>query len=498
MPNLDQSAWFFPQLGYRDTYVAAGIGDGTDYPGIGMNMSQVSIADSILTFTQEENTQTYQGGANQNGPATLPLIGGTMFWNKMQLLYGTVEVRGKLGGTGSHTTFWLFDAAVRPSLYQSNPSALAYVAQEVDIAEAMPAIYGDTTTIRQNVLSVTGEPNSVNTTTVTDYSQDFHTYKVVWTPTSVTFFVDGVQTNQVTTIVPNRPLIFVVDVEQTDSGSGPTDPANFPQTVQIDYVKAWDQDNNLIFSDDFDGAPAFQENNMSTLTFLQANGANSTAAANSYSLAYTNSTTSLSLLLAFIHADTSLVPTSVTDSLGNTWTNVYIDPRTLSDSIWMCSPNKAGGGANTVTAHFGSNFSYVNVILMEYANQAASPFDKAVVSVDSTGTSWTGTPVTPTQTNETIITVGFNGATTVDTYTPGAGFTTRLSTENPASFGRGYMMDSPQSGVQTITPTVEISASVRLILNSIAIKSSTSQPAATSGSWTQSFRDFVNKRGVRG
>ena len=44
--------------------------------------------------------------------------------------------------------------------------------------------------------------------------------------------------------------IISMEVEASSGGVG--DPASFPQTIQVDYVRVWDSSGKLIFSDEFD------------------------------------------------------------------------------------------------------------------------------------------------------------------------------------------------------------------------------------------------------
>lgn len=415
MSSLDSSAWFFPNLGYRDSFSAAGIGDGADYPGGGIQASQFVISNSILSLNATYDPAVYPGGPKQNGPCTLPVKIGTFFWNTLQMLYGTVEVRGTLGGTGTHTAFWLFDGRYRNEVYQvpTNPVAGSF-ANEIDIIEALPFLEGNLTTLRQNMFSSTG--SSVNTTTIgNDASQNFHTYKMVWTPASITFFVDGVQTNQITTNLPNGPCMFITDIELTDAGSGPVVEANFPTQVQIDYVKAWDQSNNLIFYDEFDGTPAFQLNNMSNITFNQVNGNFISGTASSNICAFLSNTISKSFLLVYTNIQNPIIA----DTLGNTYQKIAGPFGGQGGSVWCCPSNKNGGGANTVTVteQGGLSFTSTVVYVAEYTGQIqnGSRIDY-IVAGQSTGPNITQGPVIRRGTNETMITLGlesdFSGAIT--------------------------------------------------------------------------------------
>ena len=47
----------------------------------------------------------------------------------------------------------------------------------------------------------------------------------------------------------------IISMEFEDGAGGVPDPAAFPQTIQVDYVRVWDAGGKLIFSDEFGGAP---------------------------------------------------------------------------------------------------------------------------------------------------------------------------------------------------------------------------------------------------
>lgn len=79
-----------------------------------------------------------------------------------------------------------------------------------------------------------------------DYADGFHTFAVKWTPDRVTHYVDGVQ-------VAERRFLWRHD-DGSDAGPAhvlvnlavggkwpepPTDPAEFPAVLQIDYVRVW-------------------------------------------------------------------------------------------------------------------------------------------------------------------------------------------------------------------------------------------------------------------
>ncbi len=246
--SLDTNAWLLPNGGIA---LAPSGMPYMDSPGVCVQSAQTDLMGSILNLHAIYSSISCPAAAF-GGPYTLPLRAGTIFWKNQLMLYGTVEASVKLMGAGVHTTFWLFDANEQSVVYQLPPTAIEH--DEVDIAEAAPFVYSDTTTLKQNIF---GSSTHQLTTTVTDYSTNFHTYKMTWTPTSVTWYVDGVQSNQVLSGLPTHPMFVIMDVEAADAASGDVVMGNFPQNYQVQYVKAWDSTGKLIFQDNFNGASAY-------------------------------------------------------------------------------------------------------------------------------------------------------------------------------------------------------------------------------------------------
>lgn len=261
--GLDTTAWFVPEGDILDVWNSA---DPSAGPFGGCSASQLSISGSNLVNTciYSASNFTFPGGFGQGGPITVPLKSGTIMWNNMQMLYGTVAARIRFPGNGTHAALWMMGAPSRQTCWQQNPNVTTGLFQnnsawvnEIDIAETIPFLDGPGfTNVRQNLFDNT--QSTVQHTTVTDYTLNFHEYKVSWTPSAITWFVDGVQTNQLTAGLPNGPMYVIIDIETDQPGIGSVTPANYPTTMLVDYVKAWDQSGTLFFSDDFTGARAFQ------------------------------------------------------------------------------------------------------------------------------------------------------------------------------------------------------------------------------------------------
>jgi len=86
-------------------------------------------------------------------------------------------------------------------------------------------------------------------------SQNWHVYRLDWSASALVFSIDGVATTKFTTEIPYRPMFPIISMEIENGSGGRPDPAAFPQTMQVDYVRVWDAGGKSIFSDEFGGAP---------------------------------------------------------------------------------------------------------------------------------------------------------------------------------------------------------------------------------------------------
>ncbi|HEX7288957.1 MAG TPA: glycoside hydrolase family 16 protein [Candidatus Angelobacter sp.] len=115
--------------------------------------------------------------------------------------------------------------------------------EEIDICEIKSSDAQPNTQTWQNAYSSLGVP-SVESSSQASWSNpavNWHVCKIVWNTDSVTWFIDGVQTRQILKKngepVPQGPLFLLINVAIGGQGSSPPNAANFPQTMQIDYVR---------------------------------------------------------------------------------------------------------------------------------------------------------------------------------------------------------------------------------------------------------------------
>jgi len=216
--------------------------------------ANVSIADGLLTLTARHQTVTCAGGVNY-GPAVKHWTGGTIYAKSFNFLYGSIEARIKSAGYGVHSgLLWMMGSGCQPIMYQHstwcngtwpNPN------NEIDIAEIKPGVSGDLTTVYQNFLDDNNSWHDGKATTA-DVSRNWHVYRLEWSPAALVFKIDGVATTTYTTNIPHRPQFPIISTEFENGSGGVPDPTKFPQTIQVDYVRAWNTAGALIFSDEFD------------------------------------------------------------------------------------------------------------------------------------------------------------------------------------------------------------------------------------------------------
>lgn len=147
--------------------------------------------------------------------------------------YGYFEMRALLpgGGKGYWPAFWM----------QKEVFGGATVwPPEIDEMENLGNVM---TTIYQNIHYVSGgnQQTGPAAVTVTDASANWHTYAVDWEPTLVTFYVDGVQTNQYSTPAGLNVQMYMM-ANLAIGGTWPGSPDGttvFPSSMTIRYIRAW-------------------------------------------------------------------------------------------------------------------------------------------------------------------------------------------------------------------------------------------------------------------
>jgi beta-glucanase (GH16 family) len=162
---------------------------------------------------------------------------GAIQMRSFSFTYGTVEFRSKeSGGTGTWPAEWLLGTNCQQSnVSDANAPVCAWPnpgSDEIDIAEIFSY---DHTTVNEQIHS--GANNDQCLAHVSDVTQNWHTYQLVWSPGSLVWKIDGVTTCSKTSGIPSTPMFLIVNTAVGGTGGGAVDFSTLPQTHQVDYVR---------------------------------------------------------------------------------------------------------------------------------------------------------------------------------------------------------------------------------------------------------------------
>jgi len=183
--------------------------------------------------------------------ATYEYTSSSVAMRSFRFLYGTVEFRAKFGGgnhSGSWPAVWMLDA----SCQASDPTGTddRCNGQEIDIAEIMD---GNFSQINEQIHVDGYSRHDGCEAPVWDASRNYHTYKLIWSPGSLVFKIDGSTTCKIEKpYVPNSPMYLKASVYVGKYG-GRVNDQSLPWVTTIDYVKIT-RGKEVLFEDDFNGA----------------------------------------------------------------------------------------------------------------------------------------------------------------------------------------------------------------------------------------------------
>jgi len=186
-------------------------------------------------------------------------------YESLKMTHGYVEMRAKLpAGEGLWPAFWLYTT---------------HFVEDVPEIDIMEFLGQDVDTIYHTYHYFDIEDNwrlistPSYTTLSTDWTQDFHTFGMAWSPTEIIYYVNGQETRRITdqeSVIPNQSMYIIANLAVGGNWPGsPTEhpnysPAQFPATFEIDYIRAYkrklnetldlDNDYQLMFSDEFNDA----------------------------------------------------------------------------------------------------------------------------------------------------------------------------------------------------------------------------------------------------
>ena len=167
-----------------------------------------------------------------------PYISGVLSTkDKFKMTYGYVEMSAKVaGGEGLLSTFYLFNQDFEKN--QPEIDIMEYIGgrpnksyQTYHYYDSLRARYG------------TGERHStptMETVLSENLSAAFHTYGVLWEPELVVWYIDGVEVRRlIGPRVSDEPMNIITQLVIGSEWIGEPDPAALPNSLEIDYIRAW-------------------------------------------------------------------------------------------------------------------------------------------------------------------------------------------------------------------------------------------------------------------
>lgn len=181
--------------------------------------NNVKVEDGVLKLISRE--ERYKGRDYTSGAVHTK--------DKFELLYGKVEIRAKLpAGQGLFPAFWM--------MTNQEDSWLP----EIDIMEMLGHKPNEIWMV-VHWLDEEGKLTSDSHSFIgPDYSQEFHTFSIEWTPDSIAWFIDGVERYRTNVFVPRENMYLYLNTAIGGNWPGSPDrTTEFPAAFEIDYVRVY-------------------------------------------------------------------------------------------------------------------------------------------------------------------------------------------------------------------------------------------------------------------
>jgi beta-glucanase (GH16 family) len=180
----------------------------------------VGVEDGVLALQADRRQQ--EGYSYTSGVVTT--------LGKFSQKYGFFEVRCKMPqGKGLWPAVWLLPDAGNHTIWPPEIDVVEYLGNQPNVA-LMNLHY-----VAQNV----AHGQTSREYQGPDFSQDFHTFGIQWTPSAVTWFVDGTEKHKVQENIPNLNMYLITNLAVGDWAGQPDASTQFPARLQIDYARVW-------------------------------------------------------------------------------------------------------------------------------------------------------------------------------------------------------------------------------------------------------------------
>ncbi len=169
---------------------------------------------------------------------------------KIRVRYGYFETRAKAMKASVSGAFWLYDPLDGPAKYQAGDFS-----EEIDIFEIFgkPAkkendsifyatVHRMETPYVEAIVKSKQTPmanKSFKMKVNFDFTEDFHVYGLLWTPTELVWYIDGKEVFRRENDYFKRPLHLMLDCEIMEAWVGLPDARDLPGKFEVDYVRVW-------------------------------------------------------------------------------------------------------------------------------------------------------------------------------------------------------------------------------------------------------------------
>jgi beta-glucanase (GH16 family) len=148
---------------------------------------------------------------------------------KFTQAYGKFEIRAKAPkGQGFWSGFWL----VPEQTWPPEIDVFEYLGRQPDTIY-MSQHWNDASGIHKHITRAYADA---------DFSQKFHIYTVIWKPTEITWYIDGVERFKSEKNIPTEQMFITTNLAV--GGKWPENPdssTSFPSYLDIDYIRVYNQ-----------------------------------------------------------------------------------------------------------------------------------------------------------------------------------------------------------------------------------------------------------------
>jgi beta-glucanase (GH16 family) len=337
-PVGDLNAYTLVNNGEQEIYTSPSF-TGTGATPLGLN--PFSVSNGVLTISATPVT------AAQSAAMWGYKYSSGLLESNFTQTYGYFEVRAELPkGDGLWPAFWL----------------IGNDQNEIDVLEGL----GSNTSVAYNAVHALSIEPGYSHASYNPYASGFHTYGVLWTAQTISYYVDGAEVWQTATPSDmNSPMHMIVNLAVGGNWPGSPDATTtWPAQMEVDYVRAYA----------LGAAPVTTSGGGSTTTTTASTGSASTSSTTTTSANETLTSTTIGAILTGGAGYTTFYPSQGNDVLtGGTGGNDYI----FSKEPW--SPD-------TITNfHVGTDKLDLSALFASIGYTGSSPVQAGYIFLASDG-----------------------------------------------------------------------------------------------------------------